>query len=153
MKSDVTEMGSKLSVVAILLAGLLSAGCASLISGPGTSRSADYTIKINFDANGCPISVAPDSTFACSKPVPPQGICVERTKSVQWYSDPVGTKFEVFFDPFVGHRYKSTGVDEKTAPIVVKRDAIPEATYEYGVFGVDCTVGDPVLDPAFRVER
>jgi hypothetical protein len=144
MKRIYSKLGSILLVAAL-------AGCASAVP-PGlvarTTSTPFYTITVNFDADGCPVSVTNPPQGGCA--IGPAGICVDRGRAVQWVSDPVGTPFEVYFDPFVGPPYVSTGPDEKTNPAIVRRNAYP-GDYKYGVFGIACTGPNPILDPAFRV--
>ena len=136
---------------AVLVIGI--AGCANVIP-PGTlartTTTPFYTIDVEFDANGCPIAVSHSANGNCGGGL--SGICVDRGRAVQWQSDPSGTvyPFEVYFDPFVGAPYESRGPDEKTNPAIVPRDAKP-GEFKYSVFGVACAVGNPILDPAFRV--
>ena len=152
MKNELADMKSRLPVlgIALLVTGL--GGCASPDTSRLVARTAAtpfYTITVNFDGDNCPTSVTPPVQGWC--PLTGGGICVERGRSVQWVSEPAGTAFSVYFDPFVGRPYNSRGPDETTQPVTVRRDTMP-GTYKYSVLGVVCTGADPVLDPAFRVD-
>jgi hypothetical protein len=154
MRIKLTRTGHKLSVLVGILIAMIASGCASPDTASlvaRTSKSAFYTVTINFDENGCPEYVAPPSQTGCD--VPAQGFCARPGKSVQWVSKPV-TAFEVYFDPFVGRPYRSHGSDETTSPVVVRVGSM-EGLYKYSVLGVNCS-GEPedaVLDPPFRVEH
>jgi hypothetical protein len=135
---------------ALLFMGI--AGCASVIP-PGTlattkTGAPHYVITVNFDGNDCPDTISIPGAGACGGGS--SGICVDRGRSVQWDSNPVGTPFKVYFDPFVGAPYESRGPDQKTIPAIVPRDAKP-GEYKYSIFGIACTGPNPILDPAFRV--
>ena len=141
----------KLTTVVVALAALGLAGCAPYaargISIARIGTTADYDVKVNFDANRCPTSVSPPTT-TCTVGT---GFCVKKGRYVRWVSEPTGNPFEVYFDPFVGRQYKSKDPDEMTPPILVRRDA-PSGEYKYGIYGVGCAGGDPILDPAMRIE-
>lgn len=154
MKIKLSRSGRRLVVLVGILTAMIASGCASPDMARLVARSKMtpfYTVKVNFDENGCPTSVTPPSQTGCE--VPDQGFCAQPGKAVQWVSEPV-TAFEIYFDPFVGRPYVSQGPHEKTSPVVVRRDSM-EGLYKYSVLGVTCS-GDPedaVLDPPFRVER
>lgn len=134
------------AVMTIGLAGCVSPDTSKLVAR--TASTAFYEITVNFDADRCPVSVTPPVQTGCS--AGPTGICVDPGRAVRWVSDPVGTPFEVYFNPFVGRPYASRPPDESTRPIIVRRDAL-EGEYKYAIFGVACSGPNPVLDPAFRV--
>ena len=143
---------SKLSMIWMVMLASVFAGCASAVSPGSIARTAPtpfYTITVNFDADNCPTSVTPPPQVGC--PLVGGGICVESGRAVQWVSNPVGTAFEVYFDPFVGRPYGSNGPNETTTPVVVRRDAMP-GLYKYSILGVVCSGTNAVLDPAFRVD-
>ena len=153
MKIKLSQMGRRLSVLVGILTTMIASGCASQETaqqGPHTKTVADYTVTIKF-VNGCPKEVTPPSQPSCAVKAD-KGICVDRGRSVGWVSDPAGTAFEVYFDPFVGQRYRSHGKDQTTTPVIVRRDSVA-GVYKYSVLGVACTDGDPVLDPPIRVEH
>lgn len=152
MTRKLAETESRLPVLGIVLLVTGLGGCASPDMAKLAARTTStpfYTITVNFDANNCPTSVTPPPQVGCS--LTGGGICVERGRSVQWVSNPVGTAFQVYFDPFVGRTYISRPPDEKTTPVIVVRNALP-GDYKYGVFGLVCSGPNPILDPAFRVD-
>lgn len=141
-----------MTVLVGILTTMIATGCASQDKAglaAHTTAMANYIVTINFD-NGCPVDVTPPSQPSCSVKAD-NGVCANPGKAIQWVSNPEGTPFEVYFDPFVGRQYKSHGKDEKTAPVVIRRDSI-EGVYKYSVLGVTCADGIPVLDPPIRVE-
>jgi len=149
MKIKLSRTGQTLSVLVGILIAMIVSGCVS----PGaasTRTTADYIVTINFDNNGCPIDVTPPSQPSCSVKAD-KGVCANPNKGIQWVSNPVGTPFEIYFDPFVGRPYQSNPPDEKTRAIVIDRDT-KAGIYKYSVYGEDCTGGNPVLDPPIRVE-
>ena len=137
---------ASMAIAAVAFSGCTTyASSGAMIAREGTT--ANYTVKVNFDANGCPTSVSPPAT-TCTVGT---GFCVKKGRTVRWESDPEGNEFQIYFDPFVGRPYSSNPPDERTPPITVRRDsAIGE--YKYGVYGVGCSGGNPVLDPAMRIE-
>ena len=152
MKIKLSRTERRLSVLVGILTAMIVSGCAS----PDTARlaartktTAFYTVTINFDGDGCPTSVSPPSQPLCT--LPADGLCVNPGKAVQWVSEPAGTAFEVYFDPFVGRPYGSHGLDEKTSPVVIRVGSMA-GDYKYSVLGVTCKGPDPVLDPPLRVE-
>lgn len=152
MKIKLSRTGRRLSVLVGILITMIASGCAS----PDTARlvartktTAFYTVTVNFDNDGCPTSVTPPVQPQCT--LPADGLCVNPGKAVRWVSNPAGTAFEVYFDPFVGRPYASRPPDEKTSPVVVRVGSL-EGDYKYSVVGVVCTGADPVLDPPLRVE-
>ena len=152
MKNNNSPMTStSLPAVLSTLAALTLSGCAS----PDTARliartqtTAFYSVTVNFDADNCPHDVTPPST-TCSVGT---GFCPQRGRSVQWFSNPAGIPFEVYFDPFVGRPYASHGTDEKTSPVVIRRDTLP-GEYKYSILGLHCRGPNAVLDPPLRVEE
>jgi len=152
MKIKLSQTGRRLSVLIGILTTMIASGCASQDTAGLVARTktvADYIMTIKFD-DGCPTDVAatPDQPL-CT--LPADGLCANPGKAVQWVSEPAGTPFVVYFNPFVGRPYESHGKDEKTSPVVVRRDSL-EGEYKYSVLGVACTGEDPVLDPPIRVE-
>ena len=152
MKTKLAETKSRLTLIGCILGAMVLTGCASVVP-PGlvarTTSTPFYKITVNFDGDNCPISVTNPIQGGCA--INPAGICVQPGRAVQWVSNPVGTAFEVYFDPFVGPPDVSRGPDEKTNPAIVRRNAYP-GDYKYSVFGVVCSGPNPILDPAFRVE-
>ena len=151
MNRKLADTKTRLPVLGIVLLVTGLAGCVSPDTARLVAKTAStpfYKITVNFDADDCPTSVTPPTQVGCS--LTGGGICVERGRSVQWVGNPVGTAFEVYFDPFVGRPYISRGPDEKTTPVTVRRDTLP-GDYKYSVFGTVCSGPNPVLDPAFRV--
>lgn len=152
MKIKLSQTGRRLSVLVGILTTMIASGCASPDTAQLVARTksvADYTVTIIFE-NGCPKEVRPPSQRSCDV-AEDGGLCANPGKAVQWVSDPAGTPFEVYFDPFVGRPYASHGKDEKTSPVVVRRDSM-EGVYKYSVLGVACGGENPVLDPPIRVE-
>jgi hypothetical protein len=152
MKIKLSRTGRRLSVLVGILTTMIASGC----TPPDTARMvartktvADYTVTIIFE-NGCPKDVKPPSQPSC-KLHADGGLCANPGKAVEWVSEPAGTPFEVYFNPFVGRPYHSHGKDEKTSAVIVRRDSM-EGVYKYSVLGVACTGADPVLDPPIRVE-
>jgi len=151
MNRKLADTKTRLPVLGIVLLVTGLAGCVSPDTARLVAKTAPtpfYKITVNFDADNCPISVTPPAQGGCS--LTGGGICVEHGRSVQWISNPVGTRFDVYFDPFVGRPYKSRGPEQKTTPVIVPRETLA-GTYKYSVFGTDCSGLEPVLDPAFRV--
>ena len=146
-----TEMSP--SVMLAVLAAALASGCASTDTTrlvAKTVTTANITVTIKFDADSCPTEVVPPPQGGCI--VDPQGFCIGQGRSVKWVSDPSGTPFELYFDPFVGRPYKSRGPDETTPPILLQRGAMP-GIYKYSVLGLACTDDSKaILDPPIRVE-
>lgn len=135
-----------LAIVAVGLSACATyADRGAMIARIGTTSN--YTVKVNFDASGCPTSVSPPTT-TCTVGT---GFCVKKGRSVQWESEPAGNPFQIYFDPFVGRPYSSNPPDERTPPIRVRRDSA-SGDYKYGVYGTACSGGSPVLDPAMRIE-
>ncbi len=136
----------------IVAAGLILAGCAPMQSHQlaRTTSKVDYLVTVNFNTNGCPVSVSPPATTCVSG----TGFCVGRAKSIKWASSPEGNAFQIYFDPFVGRPYSSHGPNEATAPVIIRRDTLL-GEYKYGVFGVNCkgSEADAVLDPPLRVDH
>ena len=152
MKIKLSQTGRRLSVLIGILTTMIASGCASQDTTqqvPHTKTVADYTVTIIFE-NGCPTKVEPPAQPSCDVKAD-NGLCAERGRAVKWVSAPAGTPFVVYFDPFVGQRYASHGKDQKTTPVIVRRDSVL-GVYKYSVQGVACTDGDPVLDPPIRVE-
>jgi hypothetical protein len=152
MKIKLSRTGRRLSILVGMLTAMIASGCASPDTARLVARTAKtpfYTVTIKFE-NGCPKLAVPPTQSSC--PLSADGLCVSRGKAVLWVSDPAGTAFEVYFDPFVGRPYASHGLDEKTSPVMVRSDSAL-GDYKYGVFGVNCKGGDPILDPPMRVER
>ena len=146
-----SQKGRRLSVLVGILTTMIASGCASPDTARLVARTTTtpfYTVTINFDGDGCPTSVVPP-VQVCT--LPAGGICVNPGKAVQWVSNPAGTPFQVYFDPFVGRPYSSHGTDEKTSPVIVRRDSLA-GDYKYSVLGVACTGANAVLDPPIRVE-
>ncbi len=175
MKIKLSQTGRRLSVLIGILTTMIASGCASPDTAQTVARTkttADNTVIIIFE-NGCPTDVKPLSQSSCTLPdgvkppadgklpdnvkqsagvkLPADLVCVNRGKTVQWESDPAGTPFEVYFDPFVGRPYRSHGKDEKTSAVVVRRDSMI-GKYKYSVLGLACSGEKPVLDPPIRVE-
>lgn len=153
MKIKLSQTGRRLFVLVGILTTMIASGCASNDTAglvAHTKATAFYTVTINFDSNGCPTSASPPSQPSCDVKVD-DGVCVNPGKAVEWVSNPVGTPFEIYFDPFVGRPYRSHGKDEKTSPVVIRRDSMA-GNYEYSVLGVACSGANPVLDPPIRVE-
>ena len=153
MKIRLSRTGRGLSVLVGILTTMIASGCAS----PDTARlvaktktTAFYTVTVNFDSDGCPTDVSPPSQPTCAVKAE-DGVCVNPGRAVQWVSNPAGTPFEIYFDPFVGRPYASHGPDEKTSPRVIRRDSMV-GVYKYSVLGLDCSGANPVLDPPIRVE-
>ena len=152
MKIKLSRTGRRLSVLVGILTTMIASGCASSDTARLVARTktvADYTVTILFE-NGCPKKVEPPSQPSCELH-DDGGLCANPGKAVEWVSEPAGTPFEVYFNPFVGRPYHSHGPDEKTSPIVVRRGSM-EGNYKYSVLGVACEDGNPVLDPPIRVE-
>jgi len=155
MKIKLSQTGRRLSVLVGILTAMIASGCASPDTAQlaaHTKTTAFYTVKVNFDSNGCPTSVTPPSQPSCDVQAD-NGLCANPGKAVQWVSDPADTLFPfvVYFDPFVGRPYASHGKDQKTSAVIVRRDSM-EGVYKYSVLGVVCSGGKPVLDPPIRVE-
>jgi hypothetical protein len=150
--ADVQKSISRILVPGFILATFILAGCATQIGGRHLARissAATHQVTVNFDANGCPTTVSAP-VLACS--VGPAGFCVRRGQSIKWVSDASRNAFEIYFDPFVGRPYDSHGTIEETSPLIIRADALP-GEYKYGVFGVNCSGPNPVLDPPLRVEN
>ena len=163
MKIKLSQTGRRLSVLIGILTAMIASGCESedtMQYGPHTKAVANQTVTITF-VNGCPTKVTPTSQSSCEPTaeakltaeatLPADLVCAKRGDAVEWVSEPADTPFVVYFDPFVGQRYASHGKDQKTAPVIVRRDTVP-GVYKYSVQGVVCTDGEPVLDPPIRVE-
>ena len=153
MKIKLSQTGRRLFVLIGILTTITLSGCASQDTArlvAHTKTTAFYTVTVNFDSDDCPMDVSPPSQPACAVKAD-NGICVNPGRAVQWVSNPAGTPFEVYFDPFVGRPYASHGPDQKTSPLVIRRDSMV-GVYKYSVFGVDCSGANPVLDPPIRVE-
>lgn len=149
MKIKLSQTGRRLFVLVGILTTMIASGCASPDTA-STKKVADYTVTIIFE-NGCPKEVDPPSQPSCSVNAE-QGLCANPGKGIQWVSKPVGTPFKIYFDPFVGPPYKSNPPDQTTRAFVVDPKT-KVGVYKYSVFGVDCTGGNPVLDPPIRVEN
>jgi hypothetical protein len=176
MKNKLSRTGRILSVLVGILTTMIASGCASQDAeqrGPATRPVADYTVIVHFDTNGCPTKVTPTSQSSCTPTaeaeptdevklradgtplaeieLPADLVCAKRGEAIEWVSNPARTRFEVYFDPFVGRPYKSNPPDHKTRAFIVDQDS-KVGKYEYSVLGLDCTGGNPVLDPPIRVE-
>ena len=152
MKIKLSQTGRRLSVLVGILTTMIASGCASPDTAQLVARTktvADYTVTINFE-NGCPKEVKPPSQPSCDVGED-GGLCAKRGKAVEWVSEPAGTPFQIYFDPFVGRPYTSHGKEEKTSPVVVRRDSM-KGVYKYSVLGLACSGANPVLDPPIRVE-
>ena len=153
MKIKLSQKGRGVSVLIGILTTMIASGCASNDTArlvANTKTTAFYTVTVNFDSDGCPTDVSPPSQPTCAVKAD-DGVCVNPGRAVQWLSNPAGTPFEVYFDPFVGRPYASRGPDETTAPVVIRRDSMA-GNYEYSVLGLACTGANPVLDAPIRVE-
>lgn len=153
MKNKQSQTGRGLFVLIGILTTMIATGCASPDTArlvASTNKAPFYTVTVKFDGDDCPTEVEPPAQGGCAVAAD-DGVCVDPGKAVQWVSDPAGTPFEIYFDPFVGRPYASHGADQKTSPLVIRRDSLP-GVYKYSVFGVDCSGPDPVLDPPIRVE-
>ena len=152
MNTKLSWMRMSLFAIVGVMTTMIMNGCASSETARLAARTKIepfYTVTINFDNDGCPISVTPPSQPSCT--LPADGLCAKPGKAVQWVSRPASA-FVVYFDPFVGRPYASHGPDETTSPVVIRVDTMP-GDYKYSVLGVTCTGADPVLDPPIRVER
>ena len=159
MKIKLSQTGRRLSVLVGILTTMIASGCASQKASQDpkgivaqTVPPAFYTLTVNFDDNGCPTSVSPPPSQESSCGVHTDGgLCAKRGDLVMWVSNPAGTKFEVYFDPFVGRPYKSLPPQQKTSPKNIDMDSM-KGKYEYSVWGNNCSGANPVLDPPIRVE-
>jgi hypothetical protein len=151
MNTKLSWMRTSLFAIVGVMTAMIMNGCASSETARLVARTKltpFYTVTINFDSDGCPVSVTPPSQPTCA--LPADGLCANPGKAVQWVSNPA-TAFEVYFDPFVGRPYASHGPDEQTSPVVIRVDSMA-GDYKYSVLGVTCTGTNPVLDPPIRVE-
>jgi len=153
MKIKLSQTGRGLSVLVGILTTMIVSGCESQNAAqpvPGPATPAFYTLTVNFDDNDCPTSVSAPAQPSCDIHAD-GGVCAKRGDLVMWASNPSGTPFEVYFDPFVGRPYKSLPPQQQTSPKNIDMNSL-EGKYEYSVWGKDCTGANPVLDPPIRVE-
>ena len=175
MKIKLSQTGRRLSVLVGILITMIASGCASQDTAQMVARTkteANYTVIVHF-VDGCPKKVELTSGSPCEPPtdgklpddvklladgtpladveLPADLVCARRGEAIVWVSKPAGTRFQVYFDPFVGPPYKSLPPDHKTSPARVHEKSI-KGKYEYSVLGLDCKDGNAVLDPPIRVK-
>jgi hypothetical protein len=133
MNTKLSWMRMSLFAIVGVMTTMIMNGCASSETARLAARTKIepfYTVTINFDNDGCPISVTPPPQPSCA--LPADGLCAKPGKAVQWVSRPASAL--------------------TTSPVVIRNDTMP-GDYKYSVLGVTCTGADPVLDPPIRVER
>lgn len=119
---------------------LLTAGCA---------KAADYELVIMLDEDGCPVEVADasESCAAAGERVEKNKACgTNGTDTLKWVTEPPGTEFRLFFDPFQAgpkHKSRQGEYSRKLDAGTPRKDSDqPAITYKYTV-----VVEDEACDP------
>ena len=117
----------------------------------GNGSPADpWRVTIHFqDAASCKITHVTDDPAKCPN-VPDPGFCVLRGKFVQWESDPVGIKYDIYFDPIQGMPLMSNANGVLKRPIDPKA---PFSLYKYSILRDGCNSETDTYDPHMRVDK
>ena len=146
-----------LRFILVLATAIILTACAtgnkSAIRGAalGDGSGADpYNVTIHFaSSTSCTITGVTEDPAKCSS-YSGTGFCMQRSKFVQWESDPVGVKYEIYFDPIQG----APMISNANGVLKKKIDSTaPYSIYKYSILGDGCDADTDTWDPYIRVNN